>query len=340
MGNITFREVKDNDYEMIHKWCSKEFVYEWFEQRVLSYDEIVNKYESKLHNSNQEVRIIEYKGKPIGLIQYYPYDKSIDGLDKVMEYDLYIGEEEYLSKGIGKDIVRYMDDILVSIGADGIVLQPFKRNERACYCYEKCGFKNIDEYVGTDTIGNREEYILYLYKPIKLREVVIEDKDEILRLYKEYMDAPPIPGIDTFEGVRNFEHLEELSFEDWFKELDFNKDKNNLPPEFSTQTTYLVEADKKIVGMINVRWEKVPILMEFGGLIGYSIRPEARGKGYANEMLRLGLIKLRDSGVKDFIVSCKDFNVASKKVIERNGGVFERGYDADDGYHYLIYHFD
>jgi len=175
---------------------------------------------------------------------------------------------------------------------------------------------------------------------MRLREVELKDKEEILKLYQEYLDAPPIPGIDMFEGVRNFEHLEELSFEDWFDELSFNKDKNNLPAEFSTQTTYLVEVENSIVGMLNVRWEKVPILMEFGGLIGYSIRPSSRGKGYAKEMLRLGLINLRDSGVTDFIISCKDFNIASKKVIEANGGVFERGYDAEDGYHYLIYHFD
>ncbi len=40
--------------------------------------------------------------------------------------------------------------------ADGIILRPFKRNIRAIKCYEKCNYKIIDEYEGTDTIGNPE----------------------------------------------------------------------------------------------------------------------------------------------------------------------------------------
>ena len=173
-----------------------------------------------------------------------------------------------------------------------------------------------------------------------LREVRLEDKEEILTIYQEYLNAPPIPGIDMFEGVRNFEHFDHLSFEEWFEELDFNKRKENLPEEFSTQTTYLVEVDGKIVGMLNARWEKVTILMLFGGLTGYSIRPTCRGMGYANEMLKLGLEMFQERNITDIIVSCKDFNIASKKVLEKNGGKLVREYDSpDDGYHYLIYQF-
>ena len=39
---ISFRKVvnQDSDFKLLHKWCNKKFVYEWFEQRTLSYDEI------------------------------------------------------------------------------------------------------------------------------------------------------------------------------------------------------------------------------------------------------------------------------------------------------------
>ena len=46
MGKIDltkFTDKKDN-YELMDKWCSQEFIYEWFEQRKLSYKEIENKY--------------------------------------------------------------------------------------------------------------------------------------------------------------------------------------------------------------------------------------------------------------------------------------------------------
>ena len=48
---------------------------------------------------------------------------------------------------------------------DFIVLRPFKRNERAVKCYEKCGFEIVDEYVGSDTLGNKEKMIVLLNKP-------------------------------------------------------------------------------------------------------------------------------------------------------------------------------
>ena len=34
---IEFTDKKEN-YELMYKWCSKEFIYKWFEQRKLSYE--------------------------------------------------------------------------------------------------------------------------------------------------------------------------------------------------------------------------------------------------------------------------------------------------------------
>lgn len=173
---------------------------------------------------------------------------------------------------------------------------------------------------------------------MELREILKEDKSEILKIYNEYINAEPIQGIDTFEGIRNFEHLQNMNFEEWYQELQDNKNKEKLPKEYSTQTTYLVIENNEIIGILNNRWDKVPVLMLFGGLIGYSIRPKYRGKGYANEMLKLGLDKFKEKGINEILISCKDFNIASKKVIEKNNGIFEREYyNKDEGYNYLIY---
>ena len=43
---------------------------------------------------------------------------------------------------------------------------------------------------------------------MRLREPNAADKKVILEIYDEYINSEPIPGIDTFEGVRNFEKLE------------------------------------------------------------------------------------------------------------------------------------
>ena len=55
-------------------------------------------------------------------------------------------------------------------------------------------------------------------------------------------------------------------------------------------------------------------------------------------MLKLGLEKFKNAEINNVLISCKDFNIASKKVIEKNGGVFEDVYiNKEDGYNYLRY---
>ena len=173
---------------------------------------------------------------------------------------------------------------------------------------------------------------------MELRKIVKEDKNEILLIYEEYIESEPIDGIDTFEGIRNLEHLNKMRFEEWYQELIDNEDKEKIPAYYSTQITYAVIEDDKIIGFLNARWENVPVLEKYGGLIGYSIRPKYRGFGYANEMLSLGLEKYKEKNYSKINISCKDFNIPSKKVIEKNNGILEREYyNKEDGYNYLIY---
>ena len=42
---IKFELLKDKkiNYELLYKWCSQEEIYKYFEQRPLSYDEIIRK---------------------------------------------------------------------------------------------------------------------------------------------------------------------------------------------------------------------------------------------------------------------------------------------------------
>lgn len=176
---------------------------------------------------------------------------------------------------------------------------------------------------------------------MKLRESNINDEKELIEIYEEYINSKPIPGIRIFEGVRDFENLGKMNFKQWLDDLEKNKYEGNLPKDYSTHTFYLVENDEnKIVGGIGLRWKEVPVLMTYGGLIGYSIRPTERGKGYANEMLKFGLQKFKetDSSKEKILISCKDFNIPSKKVIENNNGIYyDSYYNEEDGYTYLKY---
>lgn len=174
-----------------------------------------------------------------------------------------------------------------------------------------------------------------------IREINKNDEKQILQMYEEYMDSELIPGIDRFEGIRNFEHLGNMTFEEWMKELEVNKNQNELPQEYSASTTYIgINEKAEIIGAIGLRWKEVGVLKTFGGMIGYSIRPSKRGKGYASEMLEFALKEYKKEQTlrERILITCKDFNIASKKVIEKNGGKYiDTYYNEEDGYNYLRY---
>ena len=159
---IPFEDLEKN-YELMQRWCSQEFIYEWFEQRILSLEEITNKYKNKLREGEQSLFFIYYDKKNIGYVQIYKYKNKMYGdLSKyknIYELDLFIGEEAYLSKGIGTTILNFITDYIYDkYKVDSIVLRPFKRNIRAIKCYQKCNYNIIDEYDGVDSLGRPERY--------------------------------------------------------------------------------------------------------------------------------------------------------------------------------------
>lgn len=172
-----------------------------------------------------------------------------------------------------------------------------------------------------------------------LREIRIEDKDELYEMYNEYNESELIPGLDRFEAIRDLEDITKYDFNEWLEQIEKNKYEENLPETHSPQTIYLgINEENQIVGAISLRWKAVPALMTFGGFIGYSVRPKYRGKGYANDMLKLALDKFKEKNIEDILIICKDFNIASKKIIEKNGGILENVlFNSDDGYNYLRY---
>ena len=99
---------------------------------------------------------------------------------------------------------------------------------------------------------------------MKLREVTRQDKEKIMEMYEEYMLSKLIPGIDRFEGIRDFEKIEKLSFDEWIEDLEQNKHEENLPESYSPHTLYLaINDNNEIVGCIGIRWKQVPILICF-----------------------------------------------------------------------------
>ena len=85
------------------------------------------------------------------------------------------------------------------------------------------------------------------------------------------------------------------------------------------------------MGMIDLRHWLNDFLAEYGGHIGYSVRPDERHKGYAKAMLRMVLKEAKARGLQRVLITCDDDNVASARTIEANGGTFERKASLDGG---------
>lgn len=169
--NVSLRRLCDNndDYKLLEKWYQKEYVYLYFEQRMLSFDEIKEKYYNRtLENSDIPVYIIEYDNKPIGIIQYKllkDNDKKMYDivLDSVYELDIFIGESDYHNLGIGKITINLMCNYLFdNLNAKAIIMCPMENNYRAIRCYEKCIFKKVKTFIMNDTIGNMTNYVLMM----------------------------------------------------------------------------------------------------------------------------------------------------------------------------------
>lgn len=91
----------------------------------------------------------------------------------------------------------------------------------------------------------------------------------------------------------------------------------------ATQFFYIRKADNRLVGMIQVRHSLNDYLSQYGGHIGYSIRPSERRKGYATSMLRAVLLFCKEIGLDKILISCVDGNIGSEKTIRNNGGIYE-----------------
>jgi predicted acetyltransferase len=81
------------------------------------------------------------------------------------------------------------------------------------------------------------------------------------------------------------------------------------------------ERGDRILGVSRLRHWLTPELTHEGGHIGYDVRPSERRRGHGTTLLRLTLERAAARGVTRVRVTCDAANVASIRVIEKNGGV-------------------
>lgn len=123
------------------------------------------------------------------------------------------------------------------------------------------------------------------------------------------------------------------NYDSWLDHLKANSDEKTVQPGWVVSSTFLGvrESDGRIVGMIDIRHTLNDFLRNYGGNIGYGVRPTERRKGYATQMLRLALDYCRGLGLDRVMLACDKNNPASRLTIEKCGGVLDREFVHTDG---------
>ena len=143
--------------------------------------------------------------------------------------------------------------------------------------------------------------------------------DQIMAYRQEFLDAG-----DSMDGCGPLRKFEDAS--EYVKICEAYEDPETVPSHLvpATQFLFIRKADDRLVGMIQVRHSMNEYLEKYAGHIGYSVRPSDRKKGYAKAMLKMVLPFCNTLGLHKIMISCIDGNIASKKTILANGGVYEK----------------
>lgn len=157
---------------------------------------------------------------------------------------------------------------------------------------------------------------IYLVRP------ALEIKEEALAYREEHFKK----GEKIICGSGLFDQME--SYEEWLDSVTRNTSCETVNENWVVTDTFFAvrKSDNRIIGMIDLRHTLNDFLKDLGNC-GYSVRPSERKKGYAKEMLGQILLVAKAAGMEEIHISVEKENAASVKVIQRNGGVYERSFD-------------
>ena len=134
------------------------------------------------------------------------------------------------------------------------------------------------------------------------------------------------------------------TYEEWLNNnLNLHDEKYAIEKGLVPSYTYFLvrENDNKIVGMIDLRLGLNEYLREFGGHIGYSIRPTERKKGYNKINLYLILQVAKKHGLEKVLITCANYNQGSRRSILALDGKFEKNtFDESDNETMELYWID
>jgi aminoglycoside 6'-N-acetyltransferase len=209
--DINFEPLNGSHFHLLLKWLEMPHVKKWWDQKIHWTPELIQeKYGSYVKGYKWEqgrkkpfqAYIITANNNPIGYIQSYnaydfPREDSIllQGLPKSLAaLDFFIGEDEYLGKGLGSESLRqflkeYIDPIYQACFVDPDIM-----NIHAIRSYDKAGFRAIRAFSKEQVIwmlkkiGTSAGEFTSIFNQLVIREPIFHHPDQFGRTQQDILD--------------------------------------------------------------------------------------------------------------------------------------------------------
>ena len=287
-----------NDPEVSNKISHnpKTFTYEkelnWIninlENNALIFSMIEKKTNERIERQKQTIREknntygIYVDGKLVGYSSYGPA-RDENYKDSCEVYSCYI-LEEYQRLHLGRKVVMKILEDFIQEGYKTMITKCLVGNPANKF-HEAIGgeFRNHTEI---DLLGERFLENVYYHEDIKkslklnqekeekfyLEEPSLERKEDAIEYMEEFIkynsETAGDSGLDT--GYKNYEK--------WLEYIESLKKPETCPSNrcLGLEWFLIRESDNKIVGPVNLRWNLNDWMMQYGGHIGYEVRPTAK----------------------------------------------------------------
>jgi predicted acetyltransferase len=146
---------------------------------------------------------------------------------------------------------------------------------------------------------------------VKLLDPSKDKRDAFLRMAQDWLDH----GNDRYRLA-----LED--FDAYLARAHRFRDAAQIPVGWVPGSEFWLDDNaREIVACVRLRFWLTPSLEVEGGHIGYDVRPSSRGRGFGTAALGLALTEAQHRGLERVRLTVDSDNLASIKIIERNGGV-------------------
>jgi aminoglycoside 6'-N-acetyltransferase len=169
--NIHFKTLDEDDFQLLFKWMNLDFVSRWYDKRKFIYDDVEREYSMRLKEDTPIESFMVYYGEtPIGYVHdFRVYDYPEYALEVLVEretyaMDMFIGDREYIGRGLGPAIIRkFLNEVVFQKEDCNICIVGLEKdNHAAIRAYEKVGFTYLKTI---QSVGSPEpEYIMQIHK--------------------------------------------------------------------------------------------------------------------------------------------------------------------------------